>query len=511
MKDITITKMNETFMKVNCRETHMEMELSDKFSFEIMNARHDPRVKRGQWDGIKKMYNRRNKRLHVGLLEDLLKWCVAQEYSFYVDPQLIPQSTISREEVKDIIDEVIKPHDDGKQISVREHQLDGIVHMLNSGRSLVKSSTSSGKSLIIYCVMRFYQLMDEFEDRSMFLIVPSKGLVEQMYNDFDNYSNKGQGTGWNVVTHVQRIHQDYSKHVNKQMVITTWQSLNDMPKWLLNEAGALFVDEVHKASASVLTNMIESATGCGIRHGLTGTFHEAKCHIMSVKALFGKLKTVMTARQLVDKGYGTETLVQMVFLHYSQNEREGYAERMKGKKGTIKYQEELMYLYHNPNRFAFVQNLVHTLKGNTLVLFDRVDEYGRVLYADAIKRGEDAYFISGEVSAEDRERIRTMLEDKDGAVVYASVATMSTGVSIKNLHNMVNTASTKSKITILQSIGRLMRKHPSKDHANLFDLVDEVCVDGKPNITYGHVEDRLKFYLSEKFKVKVHHHHFKMD
>lgn len=510
MKDIVITKLNHTFMKVQCRETYMEIELQDRFSFEAMNAKHDPRVRNGQWDGIKRMYNRRYKRMHVGLIEDLLKWCVKQEYSFYVDPQLVPGDQISREEVKDIIEQVIQPHDEGKPLSIRDHQLDGVMHMLNSGRSLVQSSTSSGKSLIIYCAMRIYQLMDEFEGKTMFLIVPSKGLVEQMYNDFDNYSNKGNSTKWNAATHVQRIHQDYSKFVNKQIVVTTWQSLNDMPGWLLQEAGAIFVDEVHKASANVLTKMLESATGCGVRHGLTGTFHDMKAHVMGVKALFGRLKVVMTARELIDKGWGTEPLVQLVFLHYSDAERAGYTEWTKGKKGTTKYQSELEYLYQNPNRFEFVQNLAQTTKGNTLVLFDRVEIFGKPLYEDALKRGEDAYLITGEVGAEERESIRTMLEDKDGAVVYASVATMSTGVSIKNLHNVINASSTKSKITILQTIGRLMRKHPSKDYAYIFDLVDDLKHDGKTNITYKHVEERLSHYVKEKFKVKVHRHHFNM-
>lgn len=510
MKDITITKLNETFMKVVCREVHMEMELQDRFSFEAMNAKHDPRVKSGKWDGIKRMYNRRYKRMHVGLLEDLLKWCVKQEYSFHLDPQLIPDDQIGADDIKAVIDEVIQPHDNGKPLSIRDHQLDGVLHMLNSERSLVQSSTSSGKSLIIYCALRIYQLMEEMEGKTLFLIVPSKGLVEQMYHDFDNYSNKGKDTKWHVQTHVQRIHEDYSKFVNKQIVITTWQSLNKMPKYLLQEAGAIFVDEVHKASANVLTNMMESATGCGIRHGLTGTFHDMKAHVMGVKALFGRLKVVMTARELIDKGWGTEPLVQLVFLHYSEQERLGYAEWTKGKKGTIKYQSELEYLYQNPNRFDFVQNLAMTTKGNTLVLFDRVEIYGKPLYEDAKKRGVDAYLITGEVGAEEREAIRNMLEDKDDAVVYASVATMSTGVSIKNLHNVINASSTKSKITILQTIGRLMRKHPSKEYAYIFDLVDDLKFNDKLNITYKHVEERLSHYLKEKFKVKIHHHNFKM-
>ena len=114
--DVVITKLNETYMKVDCKEVHIEYEISDRFSFKVDNAKFDPRVRAGRWDGIKRLYNRKHHRMYCGLLIELVKFLNKQGYSYHIDPDLLSQSSISKEEISEIINEVIKPHNNGESI-----------------------------------------------------------------------------------------------------------------------------------------------------------------------------------------------------------------------------------------------------------------------------------------------------------------------------------------------------------------------------------------------------------
>ena len=249
---IIIQKINESYVKISCVEKYMEMEIQDKFSFEVPNAKHNPRVKSGKWDGYKRLYNRRNKTFPVGLVLALLRFVKGQGYSYKVDPELIPQTDLTREDIEHVMTTVIDPHSKGKPITPHEHQYDALMHMFGMGRSLCLSSTSSGKSLIIYSALRMLQLLPEMEDKKFFVVVPSGNLVEQMYNDFENYAT-GSSVKWNVGTHCQKINKDYKKYIDRQVVITTWQSMAKLPKYVFDDMKAVFVDECFHPDTNIMT------------------------------------------------------------------------------------------------------------------------------------------------------------------------------------------------------------------------------------------------------------------
>ena len=500
--DISIVKQNETWMKVYCSEVHIELDLSDHFSFEIPNAKYDPRVKFGKWDGIKRLYNRKTKKLYCGLLLELISVCEKKGWTYQIDPELLPgDDQISDDDLIDLINEVIQPHSEGTPIEPYDYQLEAVKYALNMDRSTLLLATSAGKSLVQYLLVRIYQLMDELRHKTIFICVPTIALVEQMYNDFKDYSTF-EGSTWHVDKHCQKISSKYAKNINAQIVITTWQSMCKLPSDVVENAGVAIVDETHTARADTLCGILQSLHDCQFRHGLTGTLNTVESDKLTIQGLLGPVKRIVSAKDLIDQGRATDVHVTMAMINYSQHDKEKYITQISKSPVQYRYQEEVSYLIEHEGRRQFVLDLVHSLDGNTLVLFDRVDEYGRQLYERSKSIHDNSFLIVGDVDSTEREQIRQDIESHDNAIIWGSLGTMSTGISIKKLHNLVIISSSKSKIKILQSVGRLMRLHASKNKANIIDLVDNLTYKDKPNYVLKHAQTRLEYYNQEHFKLK---------
>ena len=169
------------------------------------------------------------------------------------------------------------------------------------------------------------------------------------------------------------------------------------------------------------------------------------------------------------------------------------------------YQEELDWIVGNEDRNKFITKLTGSLKGNTLVLFQYVEKHGAVLHELFKKEIKDKtiYFIHGGTDAEQREYVRKIMETSDNKIIIASYGVFSTGVSIKRLHNIVFASSSKSRIRVLQSIGRQLRKSEHKISAKLYDIADDLSWKSYKNHTLRHFTERLKIYESEKFNHKT--------
>ena len=95
------------------------------------------------------------------------------------------------------------------------------------------------------------------------------------------------------------------------------------------------------------------------------------------------------------------------------------------------------------------------------------------------------------------------MEGRNDVILVASFGTFSTGISIKNIHNIFFTESFKSEIIIRQSIGRGLRLHKEKDVLSIVDFVDNFCYDGWKNYLYKHGDARQKIYKEQKFPYDV--------
>jgi superfamily II DNA or RNA helicase len=170
------------------------------------------------------------------------------------------------------------------------------------------------------------------------------------------------------------------------------------------------------------------------------------------------------------------------------------------------FEDEVQFIINHEQRNKFIRNLALDLKGNTLILYARVEGHGRVIY-DMINSNvleqREVFFVHGGVAAEEREKVREITETQNNAIIIASYGTFSTGINIKNLHNVIFASPSKSRIRNLQSIGRVLRKGNNKTKATLYDIADDISYKSRRNYTLNHLVERIKIYNEENFNYDI--------
>ena len=459
---ITLKKIDEVFMQVQC-DDGLSRDLFDFFSFTVPNAKFMPSVKNRYWDGKVRLFSIKTNKIYIGLLPYVDEFCRERGYDIVGINDIIGDK--ERQPDENFIQEL------GLPFEPRDYQMDAFRTAVQYGRQLLLSPTASGKSLIIYLLARYY-------NKKTIIIVPTTSLVEQMAKDFEDYG------------YDKEICKIYSGQpvFDSDITITTWQSFSKAPKNVLESFDVVFGDEAHLFKANVLKGILEKMKKTAIRFGTTGTLDGSECHRLQLEGMFGPVKKVITTKELIDEGTIANLNIDCVILRHT-----------KQKKMT--YQEEMDYLVSNDARNEFICNLVYSLKGNTLVLFQYVEKHGVVLHDKMFKRlGDKLHYVYGGTATEDREAVREIVEKNKEDTILASYGTFSTGVNIKRIDNIVFASPSKSRIRNLQSIGRGLRKADGKDSMRLFDIADDLQCD---NYTLNHLKDRINIYNEENFSYEI--------
>jgi len=489
MSKFYVSKLNEVYVQVDSPELFMLKELVDYFTFKVPGAEFMPSYKNKYWDGKIRLFNPMNCKLYLGLVSQLKFFCEKNDYEIVYDEDLKDQEFTPKD--LESLAKFIKPHSQGAPIAYRDYQLDAIYHAIKKNRTLLLSPTASGKSLIIYTLVRFYNMHPEVKDKKILIIVPTTSLVAQMYGDFKDY-------GWNVEKYCHKIFAGQDKHSDKKVIISTWQSIYKMPREYWDQFGVVIGDECHLFKANSLNKIMDRLTDCRFRFGTTGTLDGTKTHKLVLTGMFGEAKQVTSTRKLIDNKTLADFKIQCLVLKYSE-------ETCKEVK-KMKYADEVEYIVTNPRRNEFIKNLTLDLKGNTLVLYNFVEKHGIPLHkliSDHAQEGRKVFFVSGGVDTETREAIRATTETEDNAIIVASYGTFSTGINIRNLHNVVFTSPSKSRIRNLQSIGRGLRKGNNKTSAVLYDIADDMRHRNYMNFAIRHFYERINIYNEEKFSFKI--------
>ena len=484
---LIVTKKNEVYAKVEC-DRHVAMELSEYFTFFVPGYQFVPAYRNKIWDGKIRLYNLQTSQLYLGLVPYLTQFCEERDYAYSYDSL---DDEFSIYQAKKFFDS-LNLHSRNEPIEVREHQQSAFIHAMQKRRALLLSPTASGKSLIIYLLFR--QLLD-YQDLKGLIIVPTTSLVEQLYSDFADYSSNN---GFNVDKHVHRVYQGRDKFSDKKLIISTWQSMYQLPKDFFEQFDYIIGDEAHLFKAQSLTSILTSAINTKYRIGLTGTLDGTKTHKLVLEGLFGPVEKVITTKQLIDNNQLSPFEIKCLILRHTDE----IAKEMKDKT----YQEEIEYLITNENRNRFIRNLVISLDKNTLVLYQMVEKHGKILF-EIIKEkanGRKVFFVHGGVETEDRENIRKIMETENDAIVVASFGTYSTGINIRNLHNIIFASPSKSRVRNLQSIGRGLRQAEGKEKATLYDIADDLRHKKHTNFTLQHFVERVKIYTEERFPFKIY-------
>ena len=457
------------------------MELQDHFTFDVEGAKFMPQYRNKYWDGKIRLFSTSNGQIYVGLLDKIISFCKRHDYTYefthneyYGTPFEINEG-ISYEGVKDYM----------KSISnhpPRKYQIEGVYDALRHNRKLLISPTASGKSLMIYSLVRYY--VDK--EQKILLVVPTTSLVEQMYKDFQDYS-------WDAESYCHRIYAGKEKTNELPVTITTWQSVYKLPRSFFEEYNVVIGDEAHLFKSKSLISIMTKLHHTKYRYGFTGTLSGSQTHEWVLEGLFGPSYKVTKTEELMKQGYLSQLHIQCIVLKHQEQKFETY-------------QDEIEYLITHPQRNNFIKNLTLDLKGNTLVLFSRVEAHGQVLYDlinNSKKTDRKVFFVHGGVDTDQRELIREITETQKNAIIVASYGTFSTGINIKRLHNIIFASPSKSRIRNLQSIGRVLRKGRDKVKATLYDIADDCTHKSKRNYTLNHFIERIKIYNEENFNYEI--------
>ncbi len=477
---ITISKQDDVFLRVQT-DAGISQEISDYFSFYVPGYKFTPKFRSGAWDGKIRLFNPFKKQLYGGLLWKLAEFSRVREYDMDIPNGLLPRN-FSLQEAHEFAQSIGVP----EEFERRDHQIEGFVHCVRNGRGLLLSPTSSGKSLIVYLLARFYE--QEYGHRCL-IIVPSVGLVKQLATDFVEY---GADPNW-----IHGISAGASKVSEAGIWISTWQSIVKMPKSFFTQFGMVVVDEAHLAKAASITSILEKMTETEFRFGCTGTLDGSITHELVLTGLFGPVKKVITTKEMIDKGYAAKFKIKCCVLKWGEEDRKRIS------KGT--YAEEIDWVVTNEKRNKFIKNLALSLDGNVLILFNFVDKQGKVL-RDLITENTErkVFYIDGGVDGDDRNDMRAEIDADESSITIASLGTTSTGVSVKNFNYLIFAHPSKGRIRNLQSIGRMLRVSKKKLSAELIDISDDLSWKGKKNHGLKHLAERLKQYDDEEHTYKLY-------
>ena len=485
---ITISKKNEVYLRVE-GEQHLHKELSEFFQFEVPGAKYMPQYKRRFWDGKIRLYSPGTGEIYVGLYDYLTDYLEEKGYEFTLKDSKFyglpneEEDYVTPEGIATFVKHLRLP------FKARDYQLKAIFQAIKQRRKLLLSPTGSGKSLIIYGLVRWHRAAQ----RNILIIVPTTSLVEQMYKDFETY-------GWKASAYCHKIRAGREKYVDDPVIISTWQSIYKEGKNFFERFGAVIGDEAHLYKAKSLSGILTKMVDTKYRVGLTGTLDGLQTHQLVLEGLFGSVDQVTKTKDLQKKGHLTPLKVKIILLKH-------------GWVPFDHYQQEMDYITQHERRNKFISKLALDTVGNTLILFNYVEKHGEPLYnlINSYNQNRRLFFIHGGIDTEDREEARRITEKEKDAIIIASYGTFSTGINIRNLHNVIFASPSKSRVRNLQSIGRVLRKGENKSQATLYDIADDCTKGSYHNYTFRHLIERMKIYESEEFDYEVTKVRFKND
>nr|CAJ1523380.1 Phage DNA helicase [Escherichia phage vB_Eco_NicPhage] len=495
MTDIKVHFHDFSHVRIECDES-VFYELRDFFSFEADGYKFNPRYKYGNWDGRIRLLDY-NRLLPYGLVGQIKKFCSNMSYSVWVDPKIFETEDLTREDFDAWLSKQ-EIYSGNAKIEPHWYQKDAVYEGLVNRRRILNLPTSAGKSLIQALLARYY--LENYEGKIL-IIVPTTALTTQMANDFVDYRLFSHSMIKKIGGGADKA--DKSKN-DAPIIVGTWQTVVKQPKEWFSQFGMMMNDECHLATGKSISSIIAGLNNCMFKFGLSGSLRDGKANVMQYVGMFGEIFRPVSTSKLMEDGQVTELKINSIFLRYPDE----FATKLKGKT----YQEEVKIITGLKRRTKWIAQLSVKLAKkdeNAFVMFKHVT-HGKEIF-EAIKElgYEKVYYVSGEVDTETRNALKVMAENGKGIIIVASYGVFSTGISVKNLHHVIFAHGVKSKIIVLQTVGRVLRKHGSKSVATVWDLIDDAGVKPKSlntkkkythlNYLLKHGIDRIQRYADEKF------------
>lgn len=400
---VTVLNVDNVYVNVYC-DDNIAYELNTHFEFKVPGAEFTPQYKARLWNGKIYLFNLKTRNIYRGLVPYIEKFCKDRSYSYEYKGSDV--NDFSEEEAKEFIDKLKLSNGRGEKLIPHDYQINAFINAIRKKRKLYLSPTSSGKSLISYLLVRYFI---EKKLKQGLIIVPTIGLVNQLFSDFKDYSEFNK---WDVDKHVHKIFQGQDKKTKKPCVISTWQSIYEEKSPFFKEYEYVIGDEAHQFQAKSLQAIMTKLVSASYRIGMTGTLDDSKTHQLVLEGLFGAKEQLITTREMIDRGIASEINIKCLNLKHNKTACQA--------SKSYTYAQEIEYLVLNEERNKFIAKLAVSLEGNTLLLFQYVEKHGKILYP-LIKKlaGKDrkVFFVSGETDADIREEIRSIVEKTPQEVI----------------------------------------------------------------------------------------------
>ncbi|QGZ15774.1 DNA helicase [Acinetobacter phage vB_AbaM_Apostate] len=498
MSDINVMFYDYSHIKISTQQSIFR-ELRDYFSFYVDGYQFSPKYVYGTWDGRLKMLGT-DGLLPFGLLGQVVKFAQNNMLSIAIHPDVSAKTEMTRDAFNDWISS--KTYYSGsEEIFPYWYQLNAVYEAIVNKRRILNLPTSAGKSLIQALLSKY---VIETSDRSVLILVPTTSLVTQMKDDFVDYRLFEEDEIAEVRSGKRQKHE--------RIVISTWQSAIKKPKEWFNQFNMLLCDEMHLAIGKSISEIINKLNYCEFKIGLSGSLRDGKANLMQYIGLFGEIYSPVSTKDLMNAGQVSQLRINALFLKYPETVSNAMAKH--------DYATEVKFITSLTKRTQWISNLSLRLakrSENVFVMFKNI-EHGKAIYDNIKSSGhEHVYYVSGEVSSDERTHLKKMAEEHTGVIIIASYGVFSTGISVKNLHHVVLAHGVKSKVIVLQTIGRVLRKHSSKKVAQIWDLIDDMSItverDGakqRKNVNYllKHGIDRVERYAAEQFDYIMKDIHF---
>jgi len=500
--ELSLTE-NKQLLRID-EATELELEqLNISLNKRIESWRFNPLVKKGLWDGYVS-YIKDDKWIPSGLWREVMGICKEYKFEFKLNGITdIFDTSINQEKFTEWALEFFEK----SEITPRDYQIEAAFNILKFKRCLSELATSAGKTLISFLTVAY--LLEHQKAQTILFIVPNVSLVLQASEDFLDYNYRNQAD-----IKVQQIYSGQKIRAGRNVVIGTYQSLVKKDKAYFAEFDAVIVDETHKAKSASIKTILQKCVNAEYKYGLSGTIpKEGTLDRLTLMAYTGPLITEISANYLQNEGHIAGCKVKIIKMDYApQSTKDAFREMSQNRyesKDVFKFEQN--YVINSPGRLNFITNIISRVRGNSLVLFHRI-EHGKKIY-EKLRQDSDkqVYYVDGGIDQDIREEHKKKMEAGEEVVIVASYGTFSTGISIKKIHNIFFTESFKSEVIIRQSIGRGLRQHSSKDSVNIIDFVDDLSSPDWDNYLMRHSKERQRIYREQKFKYDVKNVDFEGD
>jgi superfamily II DNA or RNA helicase len=504
MIKLLVSDDNNWLVLLNYDEEHEKKQLEISLTKKIHNHYFHPLVKKKIWDGSICFVDKKltTWRIPIGLWSEVYQIC--QKYKIEVNIEglnRIIDSSLTLENFTLWCQEFFKD----KSFIPRDYQIESAWKIIKFKISVSEVATSSGKTLIAFIVLAYLKIVHNV--KKFLVVVPNTNLVIQGTEDFEEYGLKEIEN-----CELQQIHGQNKKKISSGLMIGTFQSLAKLDAEFYKDVEAVFVDECHQSSAQSIKKVISLCKDSVWRFGLSGTLtNKGSAEYLTIQQFLGPLVMEISPKFLFDNNYATPVSIKVVKMDWLDSKIKEKLSILKESKNEIEGNEifniEKKLVVNSDKRLNFVLNFIIKTSRNSLVLFHSVGEgYGKKIYEGIREKTseKEVYYIDGDTDPDKREIFIKKMEEDTNKILVASFGTLSTGISIKNIHNIFLTESYKSEVLIKQTLGRGMRLHKDKDKVTVIDFVDDFSFNGKENYLMKHCKDRIDIYKKEHFEYKIY-------